>query len=290
MTLAIVLLLALLRRGSRSGIWLAYGGCLLAAYTGIHAVPILLSFAVLSTIGMAWSLKGGLGLLRSPYLHGVLAAAVALALSYGLYMTQSTANAPIVFDAEPDTGAVDAAPGRWQERSWSKFKSPLTRTNQRRFVASLTTSGHMTVLPVWRSWVLLSLSVVGLVFGLRRRLSGTLVTAGMFLLPAALSILALLPVGRWYNMNYTSAALPAFLLLVALGIKAIAVLVEKVVGGRLAESNRRRLTWATVGILLLLGLFGGRFLEVSVCALLLLIGSFARLDFSWKEQGELTHA
>ncbi len=37
------------------------------------------------------------------------------------------------------------------------------------------------------------------------------------------------------------------------------------------------------GIVLLSGLLMGRFLEVSVIALLLLIGSFMRLNFSWKD-------
>ena len=37
-----------------------------------------------------------------------------------------------------------------------------------------------------------------------------------------------------------------------------------------------------VGILLLAGLFVGRFLEVALIALLLLVGSFMRLNFSWK--------
>jgi hypothetical protein len=38
-----------------------------------------------------------------------------------------------------------------------------------------------------------------------------------------------------------------------------------------------------VGILLLAGLFMGRFLEVALIVLLLLIGSFMRLNFSWKD-------
>jgi hypothetical protein len=38
-----------------------------------------------------------------------------------------------------------------------------------------------------------------------------------------------------------------------------------------------------VGILLLAGLFMGRFLEVSLIVLLLLTGSFMRLNFSWKD-------
>jgi len=38
-----------------------------------------------------------------------------------------------------------------------------------------------------------------------------------------------------------------------------------------------------VGVLLLAGLFLGRFLEVALISLLLLIGSFMRLNFSWKD-------
>ena len=38
-----------------------------------------------------------------------------------------------------------------------------------------------------------------------------------------------------------------------------------------------------VGILLLAGLFMGRFLEVALITLLLLMGSFMRLNFSWKD-------
>jgi len=38
-----------------------------------------------------------------------------------------------------------------------------------------------------------------------------------------------------------------------------------------------------VGVLLLAGLFTGRFLEVALITLLLLMGSFMRLNFSWKE-------
>lgn len=38
-----------------------------------------------------------------------------------------------------------------------------------------------------------------------------------------------------------------------------------------------------VGIFLLAGLFMGKFLEVALIALLLLVGSFMRLNFSWKD-------
>jgi hypothetical protein len=38
-----------------------------------------------------------------------------------------------------------------------------------------------------------------------------------------------------------------------------------------------------MGVLLLGGLVTGRFLEVALAALFLLIGSFVRLNFSWKD-------
>ena len=48
--------------------------------------------------------------------------------------------------------------------------------------------------------------------------------------------------------------------------------------------DKRRLRFELlVGFLLLAGLFMGRFLEVALITLLLLIGSFMRLNFSWKD-------
>lgn len=47
---------------------------------------------------------------------------------------------------------------------------------------------------------------------------------------------------------------------------------------------RRKLRFdLLIGMLLLAGLFTGRFLEVALITLLLLVGSFMRLNFSWKE-------
>ena len=47
---------------------------------------------------------------------------------------------------------------------------------------------------------------------------------------------------------------------------------------------KRRLRFELlVGILLLAGLFMGRFLEVALVTLLLFMGSFMRLNFSWKD-------
>jgi cation transport ATPase len=47
---------------------------------------------------------------------------------------------------------------------------------------------------------------------------------------------------------------------------------------------RRRLSFELlVGVLLLVGLFTGRFLEIALISLFLLVGSFMRLNFSWKD-------
>jgi 4-amino-4-deoxy-L-arabinose transferase-like glycosyltransferase len=250
MALALLLLLVLLKRGSRAGIWLAYAGCLMAAYLGIHAVPILASFSVLSLIGLWWSRRDGQSFLRSPYVHYLMAAILGLGLSfgfsmrsYGLFVTRSSQiNRPVLEEAQD--------PG--ESHRPFVHESPLSRTNRQKFLASMTTSGHPAVLMVRRSWMLIALSLVGLVFGGLRRPREIVATAGMFLLPVALSIAALAVVGRWYAFHYTSSSLPAFLLLVALGITASGELVGKALGSRIGEGKRKVATWVSVGVILLL--------------------------------------
>ena len=149
MALALLLLLALLQKGSRTGIWIAYVGCLLAAYVGIHAVPVLLAFAALSMIGGWWNLRDGVKPLRSPYVHYLVAAILALGLSYGLYMTQSRINLPAFEKSERQVEPMERFSEGWDRRRWTAFESPPTRTNQLRFLASMTTSGHPSVLMVW---------------------------------------------------------------------------------------------------------------------------------------------
>jgi hypothetical protein len=249
-TLALLLLLVLLKKGSRAGIWLAYAGCLMAAYSGIHAVPLLVSFSVLALIGLWWSRRDGQSFLRSPYVHYVMAAILGLGLSfgfsmtsYGLFMTRSSQiNRPVLEEAQ-DSG---------ENHRPFVHESPLSRTNRQKFLASMTTSGHPAVLMVRRSWMLIALSLVGLVFGGLRRPREIVATTGMFLLPAALSIAALAVVGRWYAFHYTSSSLPAFLLLVALGIAAIADTAGRMIGHSRQQGIQRLVTWVTATGLLLL--------------------------------------
>ncbi len=252
MFLALALLYALLLKGSRRGKVVAYAGCLAAAYVGLHSVPILLAFLALAVLEYLRSLRQGHTLIKSPYLHYLLAASIALVLVYGLYMTRSKK-----YTVDLDQLQTATHEGRSQvSRTQSPvYESPLSRVALQRFLASMTTSGHQSVLPERRSWVLVSLSLVGLVAGMVRRPGEMIATAGMFALPATLSIAALVSVDWWYGLRYTASALPAFLLLVAVGIVVVAKLVGRLLGRKKLEPAREFLTLVAAGTLL--GLFAG---------------------------------
>jgi mannosyltransferase len=236
MLLALLFLYSLLKRDSRLGILTAYGGCIVGAYVGVHTIPILAAFLGLALLAVAWGVwRDGESVLRSPFRHHILAAVLTLALSYSLYMVKSETN-------------VVGSPGI----ASPVHLSPLSGRAMDRFMASMTTSGHQSVLLGRRSWILIGLSVVGLLAGLRRRPREMVATAGMFLLPAFLSIAALVVVGRWYGLRYTSPALPAFLLLVAVGIVATSELVVRLVGRKMSPEGRNVVTAAGCAVLVLL--------------------------------------
>ena len=88
--LALVFLHVLLEKRSKLGTLVAYGGCLTAAYVGIHSVPILLAFLMLSVLSLLWDVWKGSALLSSPHRHTVVAAIVALVLVYGLYINNAS--------------------------------------------------------------------------------------------------------------------------------------------------------------------------------------------------------
>lgn len=245
MAMALLLLYALLQKGSRTGIWIAYLGCPVTTYVGLHSAPILMSFWILSCIALGWDLRQGSTLRTSPYRHYLIAASLALSLAYGLYMTHSKINVPV----------LDSAPKQVDLQKSPVFQSPFSKKSLDTFLASMTTSGHPTVKMVRRSWVLIAGALFGLIAAVRRP-RDMVSMAGMFFLPAILSIAALMSVGRWYGMRYTSSALPAFLLLVAFGIAASADLLAKGISrldSRQASSVTRRtvISWGLVGVLLL---------------------------------------
>jgi cation transport ATPase len=49
-------------------------------------------------------------------------------------------------------------------------------------------------------------------------------------------------------------------------------------------TQRRVSLELVIGVILLIGLFSGRFLEVAVVSLLMLVGSFMRVNFSWRNE------
>jgi hypothetical protein len=252
MALALLLLFILLQKGSRTGVWMAYACCLVGAYVGIQAIPTLLSFALLSVVGLGWSKRNGQGLRKSPYLQYLVAAILALGLTYGLYLSRSKVNLPIGDGVEKQYGlqqsfGEESAPGK------TRYESPLSPRNRQKLLSSMTTSGHSSVLLVRRSWVLLALSLAGMVFGAMWQSRGIVSTVGMFVLPVTLSMAALEWSGRWYNVSYTSAGLPAFLLLVALGVAGIAELASRIVGDGRHQSAGNVVKWVTaVAVLLVL--------------------------------------
>jgi 4-amino-4-deoxy-L-arabinose transferase-like glycosyltransferase len=241
MFLALALLYALLKKGSRLGIGVAYAGCLAAAYVGIHSIPLLVSFLGLSSIALVWSFRSRVSIFRSPYRHYVIAAILALGLAYGLYMTRTQGNKVDIERHQTPISRVHSP----------VYRSPLSLTAFERFLASMTTSGHQSVRMQQCSWVLIGLSVVGLLAGLHRRPGDTMAIVGMFILPAGLSIAALVSVDRWYGLRYTTSALPAFLLLTAMGIATVAERFGSLADHNNRETPRKIVTWVTATVLLL---------------------------------------
>lgn len=207
MLLALLFLGLLLLRSLPSVRTVGWIAAPLATYSGIHSVPILSSFAALSLLALVVERREPET--RRTLQHLVGAATVSLLLSSALYLLPSDVNRVVVEENRVER-ELKASP---------VFLSPLSERGLDLFTASMTTSGHASVGSELRSFVLVAIALVGLGFGLARRedrFDASLV-AGMFFLPWGLSIAALIATVRWYNINYTSACLPAFVLLTALG-------------------------------------------------------------------------
>ena len=232
--LTLVLLLVLLARSSRWMVATTYGACLIAAYLAVQSAPILLSFAVLSLVGVGWDGWRGRPPLRSPYCQYLVAAALALGLAYALYLTRSSTNQPSFV---PIPSPV--------------WISPLSLQALERFAVSMSTSGHQSGPFVLRTWIFLALAAVGAVAGLRNRSREIVATIGMFILPVGFSIFALIAVGKRYGLRYTSWALPAFLLLVGVGIVALGELAGRLISGRNGTRRRQMITGIAAGALVL---------------------------------------
>ncbi|MDY7095004.1 MAG: hypothetical protein SX243_18680, partial [Acidobacteriota bacterium] len=110
-------------------------------------------------------------------------------------------------------GAVGAhnATARWQ------VTEPLSALALDRLLASLTVSGTDRGATTALSFLLLGLALWGAVALARQHPRRAYWLIGLWILPIATWLAILVAFGHWYNVRYTSAGLPAFLALVAVG-------------------------------------------------------------------------
>ena len=241
MLIAVALLVTLLLRGSRTGVVLAYGICIVGALVGVHFAPILGSFGLITGLALAWSgwttsssfRQFVRHLYRSPLRHYLVAGIIGLSLIFALYLTRSTRHVP---DFEGGESPVHTS-----------ARSPRVLE---RFAASMTTGGVYSGAVETRSLVLITLAAVGFFLGLSRRPFQMLSTGGMFVLPAVSSVMLLIAVGRPYGARYTCSALPAFLLLVGAGVVMVSTLVPRLLLRRLAPQWRSAVSWVGAGAML----------------------------------------
>lgn len=227
LTAALLLLFALEHRRpwTRAAV---YALCIAAAYVGALAFPVLISCAVLATV--AW--------LRSRrYGHFALAAVSGLAVGALLFSTVTREGRVI------GTGEFAA---RWE------ITAPLSLVGLDRLLASLTVSGVDSGSAGGMSFVLLALSVWGGIRLARTEPQKALWVAGMCLLPIAGWLAALTAFGHWYNVRYTSAGLPAFLVLAGFGLVDLCRRLWKLIG----RARSDRMSWVadalTAAVLILL--------------------------------------
>ncbi|MEJ2086289.1 MAG: hypothetical protein P8Y44_11515 [Acidobacteriota bacterium] len=234
-----LLLIVLLRPKWRWSIPIAYATAVALAYLGAMSLPLLLGFAILAVsqlIYLRWKGRGSdesvrqRGLVRASA-HFALAATIGLTLIPFLYFE---------FEATPQY-RVDFKPVRWTLVTPSFSSGAVDR-----FLASMTTSGLNWVPMESRSRWLVALAAVGLFFGLLRHRRGTVLVVASFLLSSGASFAALFATGRFYAMRYTCSGLAPFLLLLGLGLVALASMLVAVIPERIRGSEFTRVAaWSS---------------------------------------------
>jgi mannosyltransferase len=159
---------------------------LAALYTSAGSVPLLLSCAIVAAI--AWLFRR-----ERFYAEVAVAALIAAAL------------VPLIYAQSPsETAAGDFG---------SRFFPELLQS----FSVAALDVAHLHR----AAWFFFALAVVGAVVLFRAdRAVGAIVT-GMAVLPVVISVAALVALRHWYSVRYVAAALPAYLLLVAVGVTAL---------------------------------------------------------------------
>jgi hypothetical protein len=198
-------MLALLLSGRN--IRLAIAVLLLALFSTSGATPLLIAAAL--TAGLAF-------LMDRRRFYGL----------YAIAALVSAALVPLLYRRMPGTSAA------------AGFR-PLTAGFFQRLLQSFSVAA-LDVTTIRRAaYVVAALAVIGAIALVRRdRVRGAIVI-GMALLPIAISLSALWRLRHWYAVRYVAAALPPYLLLVAIGITALL---------RLIFRGRSALAVAIVGI------------------------------------------
>lgn len=192
MLMAGLFLLLLLMRDRKWAIALAYLLAIATAGIGAAGAPVMISFGMLSALDWAiWERPR-----VSPTLHFAFAALLGGALLIAPTIERFKAAKP-----HPEMDVT----------------YPLSLTAADRLVASLTVSGVDWASTRPLSLVLVVLAICGaLSLALRSRRLALHIT-GMLILPVVCWLVLLVSLDRWYVVRYTSAGLPAFILLVAIG-------------------------------------------------------------------------
>lgn len=191
--------------------WVVPAIYLLAAATaclGAVAAPVLASFVMVAAV--TWWLR------RHPP-HGPWPRRrdVHVAVACGLALLLMALLFPTVPGLSHVTGTATEAPDHGTDLS---FAGPLSLRTFDRLLTSLTTSGLDSSTASWLSFVVLALALSGAVrWALHDPLAAARL-AGLSALPIAGWLVLLHHFDHWYNVRYTSAALPAFLALVAYGL------------------------------------------------------------------------
>ena len=221
---SLLMSLLLIRRRSWS-IPAVYCVCIATAYLGAVAAPVLLTFAILALGDWIWRRRE-----HSTWPgHFFLAAAAGLALGLFLFpsvhrITTASASAEMI------------------------VTPPLSALAADRLLASLTVSGVEWATSNPRSYLFVAFALLGLFRLARTRRASALAVVGMLILPISIWQALLVILNRWYNVRYTSAGLPALLLLAAIGIVALAEVLSQA-ANRLGVRRQACLPLALAGLM-----------------------------------------
>ncbi|MEA2571711.1 MAG: mannosyltransferase [Acidobacteriota bacterium] len=187
MLLALALLALLLRASSPKLMAVAL---VAAALTSAVAAPLIMSVLVIAALSK-W---GG----ARPHMQTMIVAGVCLIAI------------PLLYVGNNDPTAVTTP------------AVSLTR-----LVQAFSMSALDSTAPRLAGYLVALAAIIGSVVAIRReRISGLIIT-GMTVLPVVIAVVALRAMSHWYSVRYVAAALPAYLLLAAIGIVACVRLVRQ---------------------------------------------------------------